>query len=644
MTEIIGDVANSISGGAFYGPVYQVFLRSFREALAAQELNAETVRRLSEIHEPPAGHEEILKGLAERHSVALVAGPGTGRRITAIAMLAQVGVPPHSVVLDSEDLQRPLPVKAGHGYLLDLEEARDQLTPEAGLWVADLAARARAVGAYLVLRIDLQGWHALALADPLIKAVELVPAPAISIFRSHLSHLASPVLAADWAGHEPIRRLLASARPPDAVRLAGIVRDVRDTAIPEPEQLEQVLDAYGNWADTLTRWFGLTQDQGHQRALLLAAAALEGAPAAAVCDAADKLAGMVELPRTPGAGLVGSGIQTLVSQIDAKLHHGRVLFARPSYGASVLDYVWRDRPQLHAALQDWLTELPGRDPETTRAARSLTELAIRQSEAGLVTRAANRWAHTPSLRELAIGALTAAAVSEQVGRSVRRRMYLWARQASASEDLHLVIAAVCAGELAQAFPKIALTRLRHLAVRESEHVRDATIEALARLAMQSSELLQTVIGEVADWIQSDGPRAEVGRRAFLRLAGLRDTEGLAILPAAAQSEDHLDCLAEMWRDVLRRQMADHAAQNLAVSWLEAAAQDRAPRQMVIEVFTRTCHSSFDLGILTQVVIGWLRTADSPAPASRDEIGLALLHRAQERDQLGTTTPYTREEA
>ncbi len=136
---------------------------------------------------------------------------------------------------------------------------------------------------------------------------------------------------------------------------------------------------------------------------------------------------------------------------------------------------------MHSALREWLTCIPNPDGEGSgRAAQALTRLAITQREARLVCAAAERWARNPvSRRELAVGTLTEAALSEQIGRDVRRQLYDWARSANAAETIHLAVAAVCGGQLARAYPQIAFTRLRHLAVRQNATVQESVFEGLA---------------------------------------------------------------------------------------------------------------------------------------------------------------------
>jgi hypothetical protein len=642
MTTIDGDVGNSFSGGHVAGDLTQIFVNVLREALAARALNAQTVRRLQDVHVATQQSSAAGVVLEERGAVALVGEPGTGRWITGIAVLAGLGLTPRTVVLDQEDLRRSLDVESGHGYLLDLEESRDQLNTAVGFWVGDLAVRLRGMGSCLVVRARERDWNALALDEHALRPIMMTGPEPVEVFESHLKDLAGSFVATDWARRASIVQQLAGARLPEAVRLARIVHDVRLAGIPEPRQLDAVLAAYANWADELGQWFHDTKEvgQGYRRALLLATAALEGAPAPIVCAAADKLSELVELPLEPGGALVGPDLKALVTEADAELREGRVCFTRPSYAESVLDHVWRERPHLRTVLGHWLIELlDPNDLPTARAARSLTALAIRQSESELIISAAAKWAKSPGLREVAVGALTAAAMSEQVGRDVRRRMYDWARTAPHVE-LHLAVAQVCAGQLAQAFPQIALTRLRHLAVRNDDRVRGAAVEALAVLTCDD-RLRGAVLREVAGWVRGDEPRRSTGRRAFLRLAELRDEVGHIVL----LRDDHLDALTAMWRHVLRHQQPHSAGQDLAVTWLEAAAQGHAPPKTVIEVFAATCESSLDLGILTKVVGRWLQTSEDLTQIPRNEIGLELLRRAQEHDLLGAPIiPTAREES
>ena len=623
-TTVEGDVGNSVSGGENNGVINQFLIQKLRDLVAANALDTGTVRRLRSVHVATEQSTAATAVLVSRNAVALLGEPGSGRSITGISMFAELRVTPQTLVLDPEYVDRKLEVESGIGYLLHLDEMREHLGPRTSEWISDLAARVGPAGSYLVVRTRTVDWNMLGIDERSIATVRIDPADAVSVFTSHLRSLTNETVASRWAAHEEIRARLNGAFPPEAVRLASIVHTVRGTGIPEADQLGEVLEVDANWTTTLDQWFRRDKD-GHHRALLIATAALGRGTAASVYEAARRLGEAIGLDRTPGAVLIGPDMIDLVEAIGAQLHDDRVGFARPAYAEAVLDYVWQRRPQMHPALRNWLAELPGIGEDEGGAARALIELGIRQHDAPLITNAASNWAGSLGRRGLAVAFLTEAALSEQVGRAVRRKLYDWSRSASVTDGLHLTVAQVCGGPLASVYPQIALTRLRHLAVRANDVVREAAIEALGVLVCDR-RLRNTVLHEIADWMNGEDPRRSVGFRAFVRLAGLRDDDGGIVLAGHGGHR----VLPTLWREVLRAPDTYVEARRTATEWLEAAVQGLADRTLVIEVLAETVRSSRDLAMLTSLIVDWVRSASDDV--DRREIGIELLGRTQ--DQIG----------
>jgi len=477
-TAIGGNVGHLISGGNFHGNVY---MGIERDLLVATPIDPDEIERCRATFADHPLLAEARVALERGSAVALLGQPGCGRRTTGIVLLASLGIVPGRVVLDAEDFGRHLEITSHHGYLLDLDENSDQLTLKAGDWISGLARQLRSVNSCLIVRARRDSWRALGISEEAFPVIALTTPPAIQVFRAHLASRISAPAADAWAQHELIRHHLGAATAPDGVRLARIAARASATTVSFDEQVDQAIAEYRNWADQLAGWFQSTSgpDGAYRRALLLATAALEGAPAATVFAAADRLARLVELPRQPGGALTGPDAGELVRQIEAKLSQdASIRFPRPAFGTSALDHVWSQRPQLHVDLREWLTDIPGSGHKDSHlAAHSLTRLAIRQREPGLVCAAARHWAQeSASRRELAVTELTEAALSEEIGRDVRRQLYDWARTTSAGEAVHLVVALVCAGQLARQYPQIVLTRLRHLVGRPNEIVRESVFE------------------------------------------------------------------------------------------------------------------------------------------------------------------------
>jgi hypothetical protein len=631
-TTIGGSVDKLISGGIFNAPV---FMGTERDLLPTVPIEPrELDRYITTFFEHPQFAE--ARATLERESAVALLGPkGCGRRTTGTVLLASLGVVPERVVLDAEDLERQLEIAAGHGYLLDLDEDADELTAKAGVWIARLVAQLRAMNSYLVVRASDDSWRSLSLGDA-VHVTPLAAPGAISVFRTHLAAMTSVPVAEDWAQREQIDRCLAAAAPQEGVRMAQITAKTSTLQIPDEQKVSQVIAEYTNWKDQLAEWFRKSTgpECGYQRALLLAVAALEGAPAATVFAAADALAKIVELPRQPGGALAGPDANELVGQAEAQLKHDASIdFARPAYGNSVLDHVWSQRPQLHADMREWLIRTAvAADEGSGLAARALTGLAIRQREPDLVYVAARKWAQEDASRhELAIPELTTAALSDEIGRDVRRKLYDWAGKSNTGEATLLAVVGVCAGPLARLYPQIALTRLRNLVVRPIPNVQEELFNSLTTLVREPA-LYPSVVAEVARWVSEKNPRRSAGLRAFLRLATPGELGQIAILARATQRDRGL--LGDLWHEALRDEGTDGvagAAAVLASAWLDVAALGQVPWELVLDTLAGSCRSSVDVGLLAGIAFAGVGSRDSN-PA-RWDIGTELVRRTWERDPI-----------
>lgn len=625
-TVISGNVDRAVTGGN----IGTLIMGNQRDVLESMTIPVSEIQRCCATF---VDHQQFAdaKLILERESaVALVGPPGCGRRTTGTVLLASLTAVVHIVVLDAEDLERQLAITAGHGYLLDLDEDYGQLSAKAGVWIGRLAAQLRQAGSWLVVRAREDSWLALRLSSDAVHVTRLTPPPAIKVFTHHLAGATSGPVADAWARHEQVTRHLADM-PADGARLAAIVARTDEPHLPVDQYVGPVVEEYTNWVEQLADWFGKAtgQDGGYRRALLLAAAALEGAPAPTVFAAADNLAKIVGLDRQPGGALVGPDASQQIDEINAELRGRAITFARSAYADSVLDHVWTQRPQLHADLRKWLIATSSAEGEDCGlAARAITRLAIRRREASLLTEAARQWSQDDRKRRgLAIPELTEAALSEEIGPQVRRQLYNWAQRTDSDEPVLLAVAAVCEGQLARRYPQIALTRLRHLVVRPNEGVREAVYQSLITLVREPA-LYPSVLAEVARWVQEKEPRRSAGMQAFMRLAAPDVAGGIAILSEARQRDWGL--LSELWRSALRDSEQGTRATALASAWLDGAARGPAPREPVLQILAGSCQSSIDVARMAGIAFVGADRENDPA---RYDIAAELVRRTWERDPL-----------
>ncbi|WP_173019656.1 hypothetical protein, partial [Streptomyces alkaliphilus] len=346
--------------------------------------------------------------------------------------------------------------------------------------------------------------------------------PARRVAEAHLRHLGSD--RSDWLAHPTITALLGSGSTPgDAVRLARII-----ARAPEDRAKDEVVQEYRHWRPHLTDWFERHADPGdlRERSLLIASALLEGAPAAVVLDAADRLFETVggELP--PGGALAGRDLSVRLEAVGAVRDEGNDTLSlaarRPGLPEAVLAHVWCQRPGLRDTLLDWAGEvtLPGGPAvgHTDRVAEALTRLA--EGPAGeTVLGVVERWIleGRTEHRRLAVEVLGKLAVAPGPGAAVRRRLRVWCEGGSVGDEMARVVAGVCEGALGRRYPRVALTRLRLLVSRTRGGGAEAVATALRTLAGDRRHR-EAIFTELVVRAESDDPKAGgEGARAFLAL-------------------------------------------------------------------------------------------------------------------------------
>jgi hypothetical protein len=206
-------------------------------------------------------------------------------------------------------------------------------------------------------------------------------------------------------------------------------------------------------------------------------------------------------------------------------------------------------------------------------------------------------------------------------------MYSWADRASTEHSLKLTIAAVCSGPFGRNYPRNAMTRLRRLAIHGGPEVRDQVAVAIAELASEP-HLRAFALREVVRWMTEDPRLQDAGIRAFLSLANVLTGE----MRNLTGEEEHT-LLVVGWRAALRDQDHAQTACQGCAAWLEAVAQNRAPRETVLTILADTCQSSRDIGTLCSLAMHWSRDETEAAPVSRFEVASAFLRLIGDRDPL-----------
>lgn len=627
-TNILGNVGLSVTG-----QVDQIGHRYYGALALTSSLSAESLQRLKETFVEPPGWEDASARLRERRAVMLTAESGSGRRTMAVNLLVEQDLPVKELlVAEDNDLDRHFSPDAGYGYILVLPPTREtrlfalvnnylQLVLETGSFLVIIATPANLRD----LDRELQDL-----------SVPIRPADTWRVFGRIVEKACGVDTAHDWLGFPDIQERLRCATLEDACRLASFVVAVLASQHEAP--LSEVLGAHANWLDELKAWEERIEGDEHEardRATMLAIAALEGSSPAAVFEAAARLLDVAGLKAPRGASLAGPGIDQRLQRVQARVDDQRVTFNRVGYGRSLLDRAWTDRPDLQKVIARWLTGLPAKtfsDEEIERAGQALLNLADRQCDAGPVLDLAQAWVRTDRMT-LAARLVSDAATSHSIGRAVRRRLYEWSKQSNIDNQLHLLVAEVCSGDLAVSYPEVALTRLRHLAGRD-DLIQQEVVAKVQRMAEQGV-MTFALERQIIEWTGAVEPmRARCGRLAFLTLARewVPGSQTPLMLARVSPSADDAEALGNGWRAVLLDDTTRARAREVAWSWLDAAVEGRAPSDLIVNTFGSACRTAGDASVINRMVLDWPGNTSNVAPGY-DQLQLQIIDLVQRNDGL-----------
>jgi hypothetical protein len=228
-------------------------------------------------------------------------------------------------------------------------------------------------------------------------------------------------------------------------------------------------------------------------ALLLAVAVLEGSAPEHIVNAADAMLKKNKLKVEERAPLLRPSPYARLRHLDIEPFDVETReFQQTGFGLEVLRHFWREHRGLHDSMLSWIGEIPRKfadltDEDLERIADRSAELAVGAGYQ-IALKLAEQWTakdpesstslQTPESRyrrSIAVRLLTTTATDTSLGPPTRNRLLSWSK--GANTDLQLLTAEVC-GELGTEFPRIALTRLKHLAGSEHEEVRVAVQTAV----------------------------------------------------------------------------------------------------------------------------------------------------------------------
>lgn len=365
--------------------------------------------------------------------------------------------------------------------------------------------------------------------------------------------------------HEALQHLW----PPQIKEIADEVSaQIARGKAPE-EALDDVLhDQHGGQTVELRTKIRHHQQQGDSEwiALMLAAGLLEEASAPHIVAASDKLLEGTEVERPEVNPLLQPSPFTRLVKLeeDTSFDLETCAFQPRGSGVRVLQHVWREHDALRRTLLDWIGELPShiRDlsqEELERVADRAAELAA-EGGAAVAIKLADSWAQTKGgrhdayRRSIAVRLLTTTATDLSLGKAIRQKLWEWSRDTNT--DRQLLTADVCAG-IGRAFPRIALTRLKHLANAESDFVRDAVQSAVEQIGAELGA--STFLRYLSDWFTDASP----ARLLLMAKSVARVLQGRTL-------EVDADAAAAFWQQALEAMPPDNL-RPVVESWLRTAA-------------------------------------------------------------------------
>ncbi|WP_444962848.1 hypothetical protein [Nocardiopsis sp. M1B1] len=462
-----------------------------------------TSRRLEDLRAryvaPPGYDEKERRRELDAHGVLVVSGPeGVGRRTTAQLTLVPKGRE-HEVDLREVQVEadpRPVldagEVQNGERLLVDLtgpvpalELSRDLLA---------LVSQVRKEGAWLVLLVNEGDIRDLP-DDLRERSVVLRHPDRVSVLERHLSRYGLVSGAAEPSRNDvpeagtpvpfskSVTTWLSHASMSEIEELARRAGDERRTASGRGSVQEWLDRALGHGHPDVDR--ALDRAGGRERAILLAAAFLEGARLDHHSAAVERLLPAVRAPEDETPPLERKRFTTQLKRVGVTITEDRRIgFSSPGYGRALRAAFWDACPHLQAEFASWIDacvtdpELPPENRDTV--AERWAEQALRTHRLSELLVRVDAWAdgHGPQAALL----LSSALADARHGTATRQQVYVWARNRTLPRALAYALVAVCAKDLVITHPDQALVRLHHLADNADPKAAEAARSTLSRLA------------------------------------------------------------------------------------------------------------------------------------------------------------------
>ena len=453
--------------------------------------------------EPPPGHATALAVLAEHHIVVLDGLPGMGRRTAATMLLRAYADRAHRFQELSTDSGPSsldnASVAKGDLLLLDLTAVDIEGYQQIQRVLPAFRASARDMGAKLVI---VERHEVRDQLDAHLRQfrVELGRPDPLFVLRRHLVANGVTWRAGQWPSVAGLDEVLRAASMQDIAALAELAGTARDATL--VGRLKAAVEASGDRAAEVEAAIDGSPD-GRSRALLFAAAMLEGSRLPAVYRATEILVEVAEHPPDETPVLEREPVPVQLRRLGATVEpDGQIWFTKLGYSTAVIRYFWDNRIDLRFALRDWaehmavLPELSAveRDDVVERVA----EQCLRVDRPEDLVVLAQHWLRSTgrdTSRQL-YRLLQTGLLNERWGPQFRRLLYDWAAVRSLSDRFATVLTKLCTEVLAPTRPEQALVRLHRLAKRMRYDLDPVATAQLLALTESDDRLLRHLFDRV----------------------------------------------------------------------------------------------------------------------------------------------------
>ncbi|MCC3765265.1 hypothetical protein K3N28_19585 [Glycomyces sp. TRM65418] len=509
--QIGRDSVVSNGGDAKVENITNNFYRS-RIALARYAAEHGTVDRdLKGIVDPPDGREH-LRALGATRVLVLTGPSHSGLPTAASCRWVQFAkgagdLPLRVLHPDNRDDLQTLVDQSEPGTVQLLDSSSDS---ELGRDIVELLPRFQAAmrdrGSYLVIAVGDQ-CHSRAIAS-LPGSVFALGKPDQRLVLA--TYLRKDIAIAPLLANERFKAMLAECWPPRVEKLAAIINDAGPDA--DVDELVDGLDAFvEDWSGELELLVEAFEPD--TRALLVAAAAMEGASAGAVALAADWFMDIVGF-EGPHRDMLR--MRLLAQRFEPlkevfRIEGAGTAFTESGYGEAVLPVLWEQFPSWREPMREWFDRLllPSSyldDEPTARLLLRLLELASHLGDATLVLERASKLlsGRSTNYRQgLTTDLLIAAATDPSIGRQTRYQLWRWAKNwDDGSEALQRTVVATCAStEYTERYPDNAMRRLKHLVKSRDHKVHRQALEAVVDLG--ASMPTRSMFLHMSEWFSGD---------------------------------------------------------------------------------------------------------------------------------------------